>query len=175
MRLALQLGRRDLLEGMEPPADPSWLVTLLTTGEDPVASLVVADTRIRVENGHSIFTFSGSCPHCGHGQEREFLATLMALHGWVCPCCFGLVELDHRTARDAVACQFLMARDFPGARDHDLDRLDGDLVERIIPRVTGAEPAPFVVRALAQEYHFLLNEIILKAGSGVDGAGEDQS
>ena len=162
VRLALLLGRRDLLEGMEPPSNPAWLVTLLTEGDDPAETLVVQDVQVTGDNGPSIFTFTGTCPHCGHGLRQEFRTTLLVHRAWVCTSCFGPVQLDYSAARD------VLRKKYSHQLASGFDHTDRDLIEHIKPRVSGAEPAPFIVQALAQEYHFLLNEIILKVSAAPD-------
>lgn len=156
VRLALQLGRRDLLEGMEPPESPSWLACLLTEGTDPVLDLAVEKVDLRVETGHPIFTFMGLCPHCSHDQKREFRLTLVSRHQWVCPSCFGLVSLGPEATIP------VLQETFEDQIGSEMYTTDNRLIDQIKPRLTGVEDAPFIVRALGQEYHFLLNEFALK-------------
>lgn len=158
VRLALLLGRQDLLAEMEPPEGPSWLVKLLNDGVDPVTLLVVEDVQIRLETGHPIFVLNGSCPHCGHHLKQEFRNTLLVYRVWTCPSCFGSVAMDHITARAALADKY------SHQLADGLQNVDRQLIERIKPRLLGQEPAPFIVSALGQGYQFLLNELVLKYG-----------
>ncbi len=160
VRLALLLERRELLADMDPPPGPSWLVTLLTSGHDPAEPLLVRDLQIRIEIGHSVFAFAGSCPHCGHSLAQEFRDTLLVHRTWVCPGCFGLVRLDHVTARRVLRDKYA------GQLGGGLQNTDQQLIEHIKPRLTGQATAPFIVQALGQGYHFVLNELVLKYGAG---------
>lgn len=156
VRLALQLDRRDLLEGMEPPAGPSWLVELLGNGQDPAEVMKVAKVQMRSDGGHPIFHFQGNCPHCGQKVSQEFRATLLVYREWICTHCFGKVAMNHATARAAI-------RDHYSAQDSRLLReQDSLMIDHLRPGLTGEKPVPKVVQALAQEYHFLLNELVVK-------------
>jgi hypothetical protein len=160
VRLALLLGRRDLLEEMKPPAQPPWLVEVLTSGTDPTAILTVTEVHIRGDYGHSVFTMTGACPHCGQTLARDFRTSLLVHVEWICPACFGLVGLD------AMATRAALNKLWKGDDQAGLRRWDRDLIDHLRPVLTGAEPRPFMVQALAQEYHFLLNELILKFVAG---------
>lgn len=155
VRLALLLGRRDLLEGMQPPEGPAWLRSLLLTGNDPVRLMTVDTVQTRIKGGHSHFNFLGACPHCAHGLQQVLQDNLLVLHVWICPACFGQVRLDRTVTRDA------LEESYRGRLDEDLQDWDNRLIEQIRPRITGEVAEPYIVRALAQEYHFLLNEMAL--------------
>jgi hypothetical protein len=164
VRLALLLERRDLLEDMKSPAEPPWLVELLSSRNDPTGTLSVTKVDIKEDNGHPVFTLIGTCPHCEQNLKREFRTSLLVQVEWICPWCFGLVEVDFAAARTALENMF-------GGEDSvDLKQMDRDLIDYLRPGLTGSAPGPRIVQALAQEYHFLLNELILEfAAAGPDG------
>lgn len=155
IRLALQMDRQDLLEGMPPPENPAWLVDLLTGGTDPLGPFLPAEVQLTVANGPSVFHFSGPCPHCGHRLETQVQTSLLVFRQWLCPACFGQVKLDHHGALDC------LAKSFPDLLQLDPNQSDAALIDYLRPRLMGALPAPDIVLALGQEYHFLINEIIL--------------
>ncbi len=163
VRLALLMDRRELLGGMEPPAGPTWLVSLLVNGVDPIEPLTVADLQLRIEFGHSVFTFVGNCPHCNHGLTQVFKDTLLVYRTWTCPGCFGQVTLDYAAARTA------LTEKFSTQIEAGLQDTDRRLIEHIKPKVLGTAPAPPVVQALGQGYHFMLNELVLKYAATTHG------
>ena len=160
VRLAMQLERRDLLAGMAPPPAPSWLASLLGEGVDPVPGLDIAQVALRVDNGHPVFTFAGSCPHCAHGQRQEFRLTLVSRRQWVCPGCFGLMHLDQQVTGPA------LRQAFREQLDQGMFAADQRLIRQVRPGMTGLTEVPPVVAALGQEYHFLLNELALRLVEG---------
>jgi len=167
VRLALQLGRADLIENMPPPAGPSWLVKLLTDGEDPMGNLNPETVEIKVVNGPAVFNFQGACPHCKHSLGAQVSVSLLIHRVWNCPSCFGSVQLDHKGARDCLEMAF------PEAEQNSNEESDAVVMNYLRPKLMGAEPLPDIVMALGQEYHFLINELALSRPS--DGTSEGPS
>lgn len=165
VRLALLLDRGDLIEGMDPPAGPSWLVTLITESNDPVCSLEPQTMDIKVTNGPADFNFKGSCPHCDHALEAQVKVSLLINRSWLCPACFGRIQFTHENVRHC------LEKTFPDVQDETGIQTDVELIEYLRPRLMGAEPMPDIALALGQEYLFLLNEIILNHLSSDETAG----
>ncbi len=167
VRLALLMGRGDLFEEMPPPEGPSWLVELLTKGIDPVACLMPEIVDITIINGPATFKFSGCCPHCSHGLEVQVAVSLLSCRTWLCPACFGNIKFDHEGARSC------LQKNFPDLLQMTAGQSDAKLIDYLRPKLMGVEPLPDIAMALGQEYHFLMNEIILahiKTGSTTGGA-----
>lgn len=155
VRLALMMDRADLIEDMPPPEGPAWLVELLTNGHDLVGFLSPTTMDIKVANGPAHFNFQGPCPHCRHMLGAQVKVSLMINRTWICPACFGNVELDHQGVRNCLNEQFSSDLQDSAAES------DADLIDYLRPKLMGAEPMPDIALALGQEYHFLLNELIL--------------
>lgn len=153
-RLALQMGRTDLLGDLPPVEQPTWLMMFQENKEDPLRDLQLGALTIQVSNGPSVYEFQGPCPYCGHLVTTRVNVNLLVSIKGVCPACFGAHRLDYRIIR-----QFVMDRHAdllePGTRQTDLD-LNDHLREKLM------EPgkAPPIIRLLGQEYHFLLNGIM---------------
>jgi hypothetical protein len=153
-RLALQIGQRGLLEGLPAVTAPAWLVALQRDGHDLVSPFVISDLKVTVANGPAVYAITGACPHCGHGRAFELRANLMVRVDGLCPSCFGGYEVAWEALR-----AFLLAR-FPDLLADRARDADWELVEHVRHRLLEADDVPELVRALGQEYHFLLNEII---------------
>ncbi len=169
VRLAMLLDRADLIENMTPPEGPSWLVELLIGGSDPVSSLEPQAMDISVVNGPAIFNIKGLCPHCDHSLAVQVKVSLLIHKTWICPACFGNVLLDHEGARK------IMNTTFSEVLQESAAESDADLIDYLRPKLMGAEPMPDIALALGQEYHFLLNEIILADLTPEENTGADQS
>lgn len=155
VRLALQLGRWDLLKEMPTPEGPSWLVTALKEGYDPEGPFMPHGVKISVANGPSIFDFTGSCPHCNHPQVAQVPLSLLICRSWICPACFGRVKMDHHGVRSC------MNSTYPDLLEMDSNQSDADLIDYLRPKLMGAEEMPQIAWAMGQEYHFLINEILV--------------
>lgn len=156
VRLALQMGRTDLLDGMPAPEEPAWLVPLLTRGEEPADLLILTGMEVRGNNGPSVYFFTGHCPYCGHLGQLSVATNLLTVRLGMCNACFGRFSLDYAAISD------FLRRRYPDFLDLDVSRTDWDLIDHIRPRVLGDEPAPEVVAKLGQEYQFLLNELLAR-------------
>lgn len=168
VRLALQMERTDLLEGMPVPESPAWLAPLLTAGEDPRQPLRLDGMQVRVANGPSAYVFSGGCPHCGHRLDRQVNTNLLVRQEGLCPACFGSWSLDYRDIAG-----FLRAR-YPEYLARDVSETDWDLIDHIRPRLMEPGGAPDIVQALGQQYHFLLNEVLARHLLAADRNGPDR-
>ena len=155
VRMALLMGRGDLIENMEPPGGPSWLVSLLTEGSDPEGSFEPELVDVKVLNGPAIFNFTGPCPHCRHSLGAQVKISLLVHRNWLCPSCFGNVQLDHQGARNS------LIPIFPDLIQMNGGQSDANLIDYLRPKLMGVEPMPEIAMKLGQEYHFLMNEIIL--------------
>lgn len=155
-RLALQIEQPGLLEGLPAVDAPAWLVTLQRQGHDPLPPFDVRDLQVAVANGPAVYTVGGACPHCGHQRVFDLRANLMVCIEGLCPACFGRYEVTWETLR-----AFLLAR-FPDLLAGRARDADWALVEHVRHRLLEAEGVPDIVRALGQEYHFLLNEILAR-------------
>ncbi len=155
VRLSLQMNRRSLLENMPVPAGPSWLVELLKTGQDLVANFQPSGLDVAVTNGPAVYNFSGPCPHCKHLQTQAVATSLLVLKRWYCPGCFGSLELTLATV------QAYLEDNNRELRGRDYFDLDAPLLDHIRPQMLGEEETENIVRALGQEYVFLLNELIV--------------
>ncbi len=155
-RLALQIGQRGLLEGLPVVDSPAWLVALQGDGRDPVPPFAISDLQVTVANGPAMYAITGACPHCGHERAFELRANLMVRVDGLCPSCFGGYEVAWEALR-----AFLLAR-FPDLLADRARDADWELVEHVRHRLLEADDVPDLVRALGQEYHFLLNEIIAR-------------
>ncbi len=166
VRLALQMGRPELLEKMGIPAGPTWLVELLTNGEDPQDNFQPVGLDVTVSNGPAVYTFQGPCPYCGLTQIQTVATSLLVLRHWFCPSCFGAMKLDLDTVRTYLEtnCRDLLQRDF--------FNLDAPLLEHIRPLLVGEEETEAIIQALGQEYVFLLNELIVWHNTADAGTGE---
>jgi len=169
VRLALLMGRADLIENMPPPAGPSWLVKLLTEGNDPFGSMEPESMNISVVNGPAFFSFQGSCPHCEHPLGAQVKVSLLIHRTWICPACFGNVQLDHHGVRHC------LNEIFPDGLQESATESDAELIDHVRPKMMGAEPMPEIALALGQEYHFLLNEIIMTHLNPEENTGGGQS
>lgn len=156
VRMALQMGRLDLVEGMPTPAGPAWLVTLLETGEDPLKSLVLHEMRVKVANGPSVYNFTSACPHCDHSGVVQISTNLLVYQVGLCPACFGSYAVDYGDIRG-----FIRER-HNDLLETDIAATDWDLVEHIRPRLMEKDGAPEIVQNTGQEYHFMLNEILAR-------------
>lgn len=155
VRLALLMGRGDLVENMAPPEGPSWLVKLLKEGSDLEASFTPEKVDIKVLNGPAIFNFTGPCGHCGHSLGAQVKISLLIHRTWLCPACFGNIQLDHQGARQC------LERVFPDLLEMDGGQSDANLIDYLRPKLMGVEPMPEIAMVMGQEYHFLVNEIVL--------------
>jgi len=170
VRLAMQMGRVDLIQDMPPPEEgPAWLVHLLVDGEDPVGEIAPESVEIKVFNGPAVFNFQGCCPHCNHGLRAQVKVSLLIHRDWICPSCFGRVRLDQAGARNC------LVRSFPQARQQQNIQADVDLIEYLRPKLMGVEPLPEIAMALGQEYQFLVNERVLANLNPEKNNGADQS
>ncbi len=156
VRMALQLGRTDLLADMPTPAGPSWLVTLLGSGEDPLKPLVLQEMQVKVANGPSDYNFTSACPHCDHGGVVRISTNLLVYQTGLCPACFGGYVIDYEDIR-----AFIRQR-HKGLLTADIAATDWDLIDHIRPRLMEKGAAPEIVQNLGQEYHFILNEILAR-------------
>ncbi len=166
VRLALQMGRRELLEKMQVPAGPSWLVELLTSGQDPLGHFQPVSLDVTVSNGPAVYTFQGPCPHCGLTQVQAVATSLLVLRHWFCPSCFGSARLDLATVRT-----FLKTNHMDLLKRGYFD-LDAPLLEHLRPMLVGEKETEEIIRALGQEYVFLLNELIVWHSTSDVGTGE---
>lgn len=153
-RLALQIEQPGLLAGLPAVDAPAWLVTLQRQGQDPLPPFAVRDLKVTVANGPAVYAVSGACPHCGHPRAFDLRANLMVCIEGLCPACFGRYEVTWEALR-----AFLLAR-FPGLLADRARNADWDLVEHVRHRLLEVDDVPGIARALGQEYHFLLNEIL---------------
>lgn len=165
-RLALQMEQPGLLEGLPVVDAPAWLVTLQRQGHDPLSPIDVRDLQVAVANGPAVYTVGGACPHCGHPRVFDLHANLMVRIEGLCPACFGRYEVTWETLR-----AFLLGR-FPGLLAHRARNADWELVEHVRHRLLQADDVPDIVRALGQEYHFLLNEILARRLMDEAAAGD---
>jgi hypothetical protein len=156
VRLALLQGRPELTEDLPPPDGPAWLAHFLKTGQDPISPLRLKEMQVRVASGPSVYFFTGDCPHCGHPSTVRVAINLLVLTRSLCPACFGCYQVDWREIR-----AFLRRR-YAAFLALDLSETDWDLIDHVRPRLMEKEGAPGIVRALGQEYHFLLNEILAR-------------
>jgi hypothetical protein len=156
VRLAMQMGRADLIENMPAPEKPRWLKSMLEKGKEPAEGLEITEMNVRGENGPSVYFFTGNCPYCSHPSRLRVATNLLTLKRGICPACFGRFSLDFAAIRD-----FLRNR-YTDFLELDVSNTDWDLIDRIRPRVLGDEPAPEVVANLGQEYQFLLNELLAR-------------
>ncbi len=155
VRLALQLDRWDLLEEMPTPEGPSWLVTALTKHRDPVGAILPHGVKVSVANGPSIFHFASSCPHCTHALEVVVPVSLLVCRDWICPACFGLLNMNHHGVRSC------LKNSFADLLQMDAIESDAEVVEFLRPKLMGAETMENIARSMGQEYHFMINEILL--------------
>jgi len=169
IRLALQMGRRDLLAGMPPPENPAWLAELLTKNIDPWGHFLPTEVQLTVANGPSVFHFHGPCPHCGHRLQTLVKTSLLVFRQWLCPACFGQVQLDHHGALAP------LEKNFSDLLQLGPNQSDAALIDYLRPRLMGDLPVPDIVLALGQEYHFLINEIILNQLNDVQDQPEVES
>jgi len=156
VRLALQMGRTDLLADMPVPDKPSWLAALLQTGNDPAADLVLRDLKISAADGPTIYLFGGTCPYCEHQATIRIRANLLVHLTSLCTSCFGRYAIDYRNIRT-----FIRER-YADYLEMDVGAAEKDLIDHVRPRLMAADGAPDIVRNLGQEYHFLLNEILAR-------------
>jgi tetratricopeptide (TPR) repeat protein len=156
VRLALQMGRLELLDGLPRPAGPSWLVHLLDTGEDPLLKWEIQKMEVTVANGPSAYIFTTACPHCRHCSQVAVSVNLLVQQDGLCPACFGQGRLHYREI-----CDFIRRR------HPDLLEIDnlhsGDLFhDNLREKLMTPGQAPDVVQNLGQEYQFLLYEIVTR-------------
>ena len=156
VRLALQMNRRDLVEGMPIPEGPAWLVHLLREGSDPTTLWEIHEITVQLDGGQSVFTLRTSCPYCAHSGSHQVRTNLMQARSGLCPSCFGHGRLHFRGIGT-----FL--------QEHHADLLvrqdagtDWEMIERVRPRLLELEEAPEILWGLGQDYQFLLNEIITR-------------
>lgn len=155
-RLSLQANRPDLREGLPVVAAPAWLAALQRDGRDDVPPLVISDLQVAVENGPAMYAVTATCPHCGHARAFELRVNLMVRIDGLCPACFGGYEVTWEALR-----AYLRAR-HPDLLADRAREADWQLVEHVRHRLLAADDVPDIVRALGQEYHFLLNEILAR-------------
>ncbi len=155
-RLALQVGQPGLLEGLPVVDAPAWLASLQRDGRDPVPPFAIGGLQVTVANGPAVYAVTGACPHCGHERAFELRANLMVRVDGLCPSCFGGYEVTWEALR-----AFLRER-HPGLLADDAREADWALVEHVRGRLLESGDVPGIVRALGQEYHFLLNEILAR-------------
>lgn len=155
-RLALLQGHPEWVAGLSASAGPAWLAQFLACGQDPVFPLRLHEMQVRVANGPSVYVFTGDCPHCGHRSTVRTAVNLLVLIRSLCPACFGRHQLDWRQVRD-----FLRDR-YAGCLALSLSETDWDLIDHVRSRLMEDEGVPAIVKALGQEYHFLLNEILAR-------------
>ncbi len=155
VRLALQIGRRELLEKMPVPDGPSWLVELLKTGEDPVGFFKPEKMDIAITNGPAVYTFRGPCPHCGLAQAQAVATSLLVFRHWYCPSCFGLTQLNLDTV------QRFLENNYQHLLKKNYFELDAPLLDHVRPLLLGETETESIVKAMGQEYVFLLNELIV--------------
>ncbi len=94
MRLALQMGRTDLLQGMPVPEGPRWLVSLLNRSEEPNQSPDWSHLKVEVANGPSVYFLTGRCPYCNHQIQKRIPTSLLIDQQALCPACFGQVRVN---------------------------------------------------------------------------------
>ncbi|MCP4292697.1 MAG: hypothetical protein GY780_12785 [bacterium] len=155
VRLALMLDRRDLLNNIPVPKQPVWLVELLTDGHDNQSVFVPDQVDISVANGPSIFIFSGPCPHCKHELRAQVLVSLLVCRSFLCPNCFGQILMDHNSVKSC------LQNNYPELLKMDTNQSDADIIDYLRPKLMGAEEVPEIILDLGQEYHFLINEILV--------------
>jgi hypothetical protein len=121
-----------------------------------------------VDNGPAVFAVAGACPHCGHARAFDLRTNLVVRVSGLCPACFGSYEVTHAGLRAFIR------RRFPELIDGDRRADDLDLIEHVRRRLLEAEEVPEIVRALGQEYHFLLNEILARRlmAAGTERGGD---
>jgi len=156
VRMALQMGRVDLVADMPAPAGPAWLVTLLETGDDPLTPLILQKMGVKVANGPSVYNFTSACPHCGHSGVIQISTNLLVYRTGLCGACFGGYVVDYEDIRTFIRQQH-----------HELLQTevavtDWDLTDHVRTRLMEKGGAPEVVQNLGQEYHFMLNEILAR-------------
>jgi hypothetical protein len=156
VRLALQQDRPELVAGLPAPDGPAWLAHFRGSGQDPVFPLRLTQMQVRVASGPSVYFFTGDCPHCGHPSTVRVAINLLVLTRSLCPACFGCFQVDWREIR-----AFLRRR-YAAFLALDLSETDWDLIDHVRPRLMEPAGAPGIVKALGQEYHFLLNEILAR-------------
>lgn len=156
VRLALLQGRPELTKGLFASDGPAWLAHFLGSGQDPIFPLRLKEMQVRVASGPSVYFFTGDCPYCGHQGTVRVAINLLVLTRSLCPACFGRYQVDWREIR-----AFLRRR-HAAFLALDLSETDWDLIDHLRPRLMEKEGAPGIVKALGQDYHFLLNEILAR-------------
>lgn len=166
VRLALQMGRPELLEKMPVPSGPAWLVERLKTGVDPLGSFEPESLDVSVANGPALYTFVGPCPHCGAMQSQAVATSLLVLRDWFCPVCFGAARLTLDTVIEFLEShqqKFLQRNYF---------EMDAPLLEYVQSIFRNETDVDEIVLAMGQEYLFMLNELIVVHNISDNGTGE---
>lgn len=155
-RLALLLGQPGRLAELPAVDRPTWLDTLQRGGEDPLLSFDARTLKVSVANGPALYTVGGACPHCGHRRTFDLRGNLLVRVSGLCPACFGRYEVTHDALRTLIRGRY---GDLTGSAVRAADQ---DLVEHVRGRLLESAEVPEIVRALGQEYHFLLNELLAR-------------
>lgn len=163
-RLALQLGRGERVLDLPAVEGPAWLAHLRKFGEDPLLPFDARALKVSVVNGPALFTVHGACPHCGHERTFDLRGNLMVRVSGLCPACFGSYEVTYAGLRTLIRDRY---GDLAGPAVRAGDQ---DLVEHVRARLLESADVPEIVRALGQEYQFLLNEIVARRLMGDGGA-----
>ncbi len=171
-RLALQQGQPGQLAGLPAPEGSGWLARWQRDGEDLCPPLAIRDLRVAIVNGPTLYTVTGACTWCGHERGFDLRTTLLVSVEGLCPACYGRYGVTWDTLRAFIRQRFpaLVAE---GARDED-----HDLIEHVRRRLLEDPAVPEIAHALGQEYHFLLNELLVRrrmaaAGTAVAVVGPD--